>query len=233
MEVFDRSSWSSYLTSWLYLLVVTLLILVQCWAEDVVNNQKFKIDGKVTIPSNVEREWVSSTRVTVDGGQYIGFLKSDGTFSVHLPSGSYVLEVLNPNHVFEPVRVDVTSKGKIRGRRVNNVQSSQVQQVPYPLRFKAKGKASYYMPREQWRVTDLLMNPMVLMMVLPLIFIVILPKLVNTNDPETQKEMANQMNFLKPNNQLPDLSEALAGFFGGGSSSKKTTKSKSKKLKSQ
>ena len=78
-----------------------------------------------------------------------------------LPSGSYVFEIANPSYVFESIRVDINSKGKIRARRVNNIQPSAVQTVTYPLRFKARGVASYFHTREQWRITDFLFSPMV------------------------------------------------------------------------
>lgn len=43
------------------------------------------------------------------------FFRTDGSFVVHdVPSGSYVVEVISPAHKFEPVRVDITSKGKMR-----------------------------------------------------------------------------------------------------------------------
>lgn len=43
------------------------------------------------------------------------FLRTDGSFVVHdIPSGSYVVEVISPAYRFEPVRVDITSKGKMR-----------------------------------------------------------------------------------------------------------------------
>jgi hypothetical protein len=45
----------------------------------------------------------------------------------------------------------------------------QVNQVPYPLRLKALGRQGYFQQREEWKVTDILMNPMILMMVLPLL----------------------------------------------------------------
>lgn len=90
------------------------------------------------------------------------FFRSDGTFTVNnVPSGSYIVEVANPTYAFESVRVDITSKGKIRARRLNNLQPSAVHQVTYPLKFKARGKANYFQQREQWRITDFLMNPMV------------------------------------------------------------------------
>lgn len=78
-----------------------------------------------------------------------------------LSSGSYVFEIANPSYVFESIRVDINSKGKIRARRVNNIQPSAVQTVAYPLRFKARGLASYFHTREQWRITDFLFSPMV------------------------------------------------------------------------
>lgn len=43
------------------------------------------------------------------------YCRTDGSFVVHdVPSGSYVVEVISPAHKFEPVRVDITSKGKMR-----------------------------------------------------------------------------------------------------------------------
>lgn len=41
--------------------------------------------------------------------------RTDGSFAVNdVPSGSYVVEVDSPTFRFEPVRVDITSKGKMR-----------------------------------------------------------------------------------------------------------------------
>ena len=105
----------------------------------------------------------------------------------NLPSGSYLVEVTNPDYFYEPVRVDVNSKGKVRARKVNYIQTSAVTQLPYPLRFKPKSPYRYFQVRETWRVTDFLFNPMVLMMVLPLLLIMVLPKMMNAADPETQK----------------------------------------------
>ena len=88
--------------------------------------------------------------------------RSDGTFTVtNVPSGSYIVEVNNPNYVFEPYRVDINSKGKLRARRLNNIQPSSVTTVIYPLKFKARAIANYFQQREQWRITDLLYSPMV------------------------------------------------------------------------
>ena len=94
--------------------------------------------------------------------KWLLIFRNDGTFQVsNVPSGSYEVEVANADYVFEPVRVDITSKGKIRARKLNLLQPSQVQLTTYPLKFKAKGKPTYFFQREQWRITDFLFNPMV------------------------------------------------------------------------
>ena len=115
--------------------------------------------------------------------------RPDGAFIVSgLAPGSYVIEVSNPTFFYEAVRVDITSKGKIRARKVNYIQVTEVKQLPYPLKFKAKAQYKYFHVRETWRITDLLMNPMVLMMVVPLLLVMVLPKLVNQEElQQTQK----------------------------------------------
>lgn len=165
-------------------------------------------------------EWTSQTRVLANGGEYIGFLKADGSFIISdVPSGSYVVEVASPNHLFEPVRVDISAKrGKIRARKVNFLQNSAVVTQPYPLKFKVKEPAKFFEKRESWKWKDFLFNPMVsecmlttntlllqvvsyncftsctfviifkvLMMVLPLLLLLVLPKMMGQMDPETQK----------------------------------------------
>ncbi|KAI0237691.1 ER membrane protein complex subunit 7 [Lamellibrachia satsuma] len=194
-------------------------------AQEASDDSKFKLEGKVTVPFTTEQDWIATTRILLDGGQFLGFLKSDGSFSVNnVPSGSYVVEVAHPTYAFDAIRVDINSKGKMRARRLNNVQTSSVQTVSYPLRFKARGRATYFQQREQWRITDILMNPMVMMMLLPFLVIMVLPKLMNTADPEAQKEMQNQMKMFSPKENLPDLSEMFTSALGGSSSTSSANK---------
>jgi hypothetical protein len=88
--------------------------------------------------------------------------REDGTFTIsNVPSGSYVIEVTNPDYAYEPVRVEINSKGKYRARKVNYIQTSQVLQVPYPLKMKPLKRVRYFQVREQWRLTEFLFTPMV------------------------------------------------------------------------
>ncbi|GIY34071.1 ER membrane protein complex subunit 7 [Caerostris darwini] len=159
-------------------------------------------------------EWLLGTKVLINGGERLGFLRNDGSFHVsNLEPGSYVIEVVNPNHIYEPARVDINSKGKFRARKLNYVQTNLVQQLPYPLKFKMRAPYKYFQVREAWRITDFLMNPMILMMILPLLLIMVLPKMMNAADPETQREM-QQMQM--PKYDVPELSEVMTTFFTGG-----------------
>ena len=182
--------------------------------DSEIENSSFQIEGKVTPPDPKPKDWYWSTRIYIDGGRRMAYIKEDNTFSITgLQSGSYLLEVSNPDFYYEPVRVDINSKGKVRARMVNNVQPTQVNQLPYPLRLKTPGRFKYFEKREEWKVTDMLMNPMVIMMVLPLLLITVLPKMMN--DPETKREMEQMQQQMNVNNQLPDPSEWLASYFGG------------------
>ncbi|XP_005047447.1 PREDICTED: ER membrane protein complex subunit 7 [Ficedula albicollis] len=155
------------------------------------------------------------------GADLIMAIRTDGSFVVHdVPSGSYVVEVISPAHKFEPVRVDITSKGKMRARYVNYIKPSEVVRLPYPLQMKSSGPPSYFIKRESWGWTDFLMNPMVMMMVLPLLIFVLLPKVVNTSDPDMRREMEQSMNMLNSNHELPDVSEFMTRLFSSKSSSK-------------
>merc|ERR1719334_1498752 len=176
----------------------------------------FKIEGKLVTPEPKPVDWHWNTRILVDGGWKSAFIREDHSFVVSgLAPGSYLIEVTNPDFFYEPVRVDITSKGKIRARRVNNLQPSQVNQLPYPLKMKPIQKLNYFQKREEWKISDVLMNPMIMMMVLPLLLMTVLPKMMS--DPETQKEMQEmQRNMASQRNQMPEVSEVFANLFGGG-----------------
>ncbi|KAF8788511.1 ER membrane protein complex subunit 7-like [Argiope bruennichi] len=194
------------------LICVTLAFADELDSSD--NPDKYAIDGTVIPPDVITPEWLLSTKVLVNGGERLGFLRNDGSFHVsNVEPGSYVVEVINPNHIYEPARVDINSKGKFRARKLNYVQTNLVQHVPYPLKFKVRAPYKYFQVREAWRITDFLMNPMILMMVLPLLLIMILPKMMNAADPETQREM-QQMQI--PKYDVPELSEVMTSFFTGG-----------------
>ena len=51
-------------------------------------------------------------------------------------------------------------------------------------RFQVLGRVQYFMTHEQSRITDLIFSPMILMMVLPLLFLFVMPKLLEYQGPD-------------------------------------------------
>ncbi|XP_055618863.1 ER membrane protein complex subunit 7 homolog [Toxorhynchites rutilus septentrionalis] len=225
----------------LFPLLVALSLLGATCADTAVDefdeSGRYTIEGKVYPPElfgGSDLTWQIDTQISINGGEYKGFLKEDGTFIISaVPSGSYVVEIINPDYYYESVRVEINPKGKFRARKLNYVQPSQVIQVPYPLKLKALTRFRYFQQREQWKITDFLFNPMVLMMILPLFIMLVLPKMMS--DPETKKEMEN-LNLSKMTNDMPEISEMITSFFTGGtpaSNSKDKEKSKSSSANKQ
>ena len=167
----------------LFFMTYGLCLLISTVPE-VESSSNFQIEGKVAPPDSKPKDWYWTTKIYLEGGKRMAYLKEDNSFVITgLASGSYLLEVSNPDYYYESVRVDINSTGKVRARKVNNVQpksKSKVKQLPYPLRLKSPGPFKYFQAREEWKVTDILMNPTVIMMVLPLLLITVLSK-VNNN----------------------------------------------------
>lgn len=180
----------------------------------------FKIEGKIIVPPGDNA--LENTRILIDEGLYIGIPQVDGTFVVSgVPSGSYIVSVVSPLHVFEPVRVDINAKGKIRARKVNFIQPGEVVTMKYPLNFQTHGVPNYFQKREVYRYTDVIMNPMFLTLLVPLALLLILPKIAS-QDPEMQRDLQQASSFLQPNMNTPDIGDMFANIFGGPKKQKPT-----------
>ena len=119
------------------------------------------IEGKVIIEEEGNSNWLSETLVVAGGGKYKGYLQQNGAFVINrVPPGSYLVEVVSPNYVFEPVRVDISSKsGKLRARKENHtVASNVVKRLQYPLVFKTNETANFFEKRETL-FTQIAKNP--------------------------------------------------------------------------
>lgn len=71
------------------------------------SNGLFTIEGRVYAPeifSLGESDWQRDTTISINNGELSGFLREDGTFTVSaVPSGSYVVEISNPDYYYESV----------------------------------------------------------------------------------------------------------------------------------
>lgn len=72
------------------------------------NTGRYTIEGKVYSPElfSLESNWQKDTVVSINDGEFNGFLREDGTFVIsNVPSGSYVVDIVNPDYLYESVSV--------------------------------------------------------------------------------------------------------------------------------
>ncbi|KAK2843177.1 hypothetical protein Q7C36_011392 [Tachysurus vachellii] len=206
-------------------LILTVLFgLCACHDAEAEGEEKFRIEGRALVHGVRAEQWTPLAHVQLDRQEHVGFVRLDGSFTVNdVPSGSYVVHIVSPVYRFEPVRVDITSTGKMRARRVNYIKTSEVLQLPYPVQMTCTGHHSYFTKRDTWGWSDFFMNPMVLMMVPPVLIILLLPKLINMNDPGMRREMEQSMSMLNPSTEIPDVSELMTKFFAPPKCQSKST----------
>jgi len=199
-----------------YLLI---FLLLSCLAI----SQSYKIEGKVRGCQGPNQE-NHVPEVVLEGGLYRGFVRADGRFTIHnVVKGSYVAMVICPWQSYEPVRVEISSKGSIRARVLDLLKPSSVKMVKYPLEFQPIGTPNYFQKRETFRIIDILKSPYVLTMALPVVLMMVMSRVANTDDPELKKEMEEQMNrfSLQNNNKMPDVSDMMTNFFSQGNKHKR------------
>lgn len=182
----------------------------------VASNQTlYTIDGVIVTPDkalDLPESYMRNITLSINNGEFKGFVRLDGRFTISgVSNGTHILEVHHPDIYFQAVKVEITGVGKFRARQVNYVQPSLINQVPYPLRLQPLVRRKYFRIREQWRVIDVLLNPLVLAMVLPMVFMWII--LWMFSDPEAKKEL-DSLQFPKIKD-MPDFSDMLSSYLSG------------------
>ncbi|KAI8038003.1 ER membrane protein complex subunit 7 homolog [Drosophila gunungcola] len=151
----------------------------------------YTIEGTILSPDrklNLPKSWLRDITVSVNNGEFKGFVRLDRRFSMSgVPNGSHILQAEHPDIYFQPVEVEITGKGKYRARKVNYIQPSLINQKPYSLRLRPLDRRKYLKSREQWRLIELILNPMVLVMVVPLLLMLVVLKIIR--DTESKKEL--------------------------------------------
>lgn len=93
----------------IYLTFLVNSAVAELDVDDLIEESgRFTIEGKVYSPeiysSNVN--WQKDTAISINNGEYNGYLKEDGTFVIsNVPSGSYVVEIVNPDYMYESVSI--------------------------------------------------------------------------------------------------------------------------------
>ncbi|CAJ0586323.1 unnamed protein product, partial [Mesorhabditis spiculigera] len=168
------------------------------------------IEGRLSVAGVLAagRRWTADSRIMLNHGQFLGFVKPDGSFRVSgVSNGSYSVQVENRELLFEQVRVDVSSKGNIRARQLSTLKPNAVELVPYPLQITALGIPRYVRPRAQYQWATLFSNPTFWMLAVPCLLI-LLVRSFGSLDEDMRREME------KGSAELPDVGEMVATLLG-------------------
>lgn len=74
--------------------------------DDFEESGRYTIEGKVYSPElyPFDVNWQKDTSISINDGEYNGFLREDGSFFIsNVPSGSYVVDIVNPDYFYESV----------------------------------------------------------------------------------------------------------------------------------
>ncbi|XP_033743346.1 ER membrane protein complex subunit 7-like [Pecten maximus] len=163
------------------------------------DRELYTLEGKVELLSANNTAWICQTQVLVDGGKYRGFIRTDGQFTIHgLPNGVYVVEVTHPLYEFSPARVHIFRDGRKRASKLDLIQPNQIRQIKYPLQFREIKKSRFFEERSSLKLEDIIHNPMVVTVLLPLVALFMFPNLLNQSlrNPKVQNQFRRQLSTM-------------------------------------
>lgn len=100
-------------------LILSILANNTCSTEQ---RNFYEVEGRILATGQRNlRTLIENTEIFLQNNNHIfkGFLKDDGRFYVlQVPTGSYILYVVNPSYEFEQLRLSVNAKG-IRAKKVS------------------------------------------------------------------------------------------------------------------
>jgi ER membrane protein complex subunit 7 len=224
-------------------------VVIGCWrllftfpvaSVAVSQEETITLHGRLAFPNKMP--YNTTTKISVNHGQYITYSRSDGNFTLYdLPPGIYLIDVLSVNHHFSQVKCQYKPQVAPTG-----AETAMTLEPPKPvvscleylypgapkrvldefLVIYALAEIQYFEERKGFSVMSLFQNPMLLMMGVMVVMMYMMPKLMEDMNPEERAQMKKQMNMQQdPMKMLGEL------FSGGGGGSELESKKKSKKQK--
>ncbi|KAJ7556335.1 hypothetical protein O6H91_05G078900 [Diphasiastrum complanatum] len=186
------------------LLILVSLQITSALAEAPARSEDgFVVEGKIRIEGLQVK--AANVKIILNGGQRITFIRPDGYFSFQgIPAGTHLIEVCAMGYFFSPVRVDVSARlhGQVRASLIETGRVLSDALILEPLK-----EEQYFEKREPFSVLGLLKSPMGLMVGFMLLAVFVLPKLMDSIDPEEMKRVQEEMR----NRPAPSFSNLLQG----------------------
>jgi hypothetical protein len=188
------------------LLIFAVLLSLLAIAAAAQNG--YAVEGRVKVEGMGARVFPSKNsnlKLIWNAGQQVTYVRPDGYFAFqNISAGTHLLEVSSLGYYFSPVRVDVSARlhGQVRAVAVETRKYYSDALILEPLR-----EEYYYERREPFSAMSLLKSPMGLMVGFMLVAVFLLPKLMDSIDPEEMKRVQEEMR----NQPTPSFSSLLQG----------------------
>eukprot|EP00898_Chlorokybus_atmophyticus_P003361 jgi/Chlat1/4025/Chrsp26S03997 len=143
----------------------------------------------------------SEVRLLLNGGQQVAYVKEDGSFTfLSIPPGTYLMEAVAIGYIYPALRVDVSARvpGKVQVAYAEEPQRI----LSYPIVLEHIKQISFFEKREEFNPASLLRQPAVIMMLLTLGAVFLIPKMMESIDPEEMKKVQQDMAQTQANNPL-------------------------------
>ncbi|KAG6519284.1 hypothetical protein ZIOFF_022777 [Zingiber officinale] len=179
-------------------------LLALALADGASSDDGYRIAGRVKLGGKTPKEFgllpkLTNAKVILNGGQSITFTRADVSLksydlnlyaqSHNVPAGTHLIEVAALGYFFSPVRVDISARnpGNIHAALTENRRVLN-ELILEPLR-----EEHYYEIREPFSIWSVVKSPMGLMLGFTLLVIFVMPKLMDSIDPEEMKRAQEEM----------------------------------------
>ena len=185
------------LSRFLLLLLAAVTLLASAAAGEDGEAKRYKLVGSVPR---------ANVRVTLNGGAYSAHSRLDGSFALYdVPAGMYLVHVEDREAEYGDVVVDMRVEGKVKVHAADD----PARLLPYPLKMEPRKRLAYFEVVPPFAISSFFSSWSSIMMVVMLLMVIVCPKILGSIDPETLKEMQEQMNkdaeSMRPENLLKSM----------------------------
>mmetsp|Transcript_15680 Transcript_15680/g.19119 ORF Transcript_15680/g.19119 Transcript_15680/m.19119 type:complete len:262 (-) Transcript_15680:121-906(-) len=205
------------------------------------------IQGKLQLPESMQRlPPLNSVLVTLNDGEYSTYSKSsDGSFTFYnVKPGVHVLDVQSHTYHFSQIKIQLLPPAEDSSANANASKTTKSKSMSmtkvikmepncieyyypgatkyvtqHPLILTAHATYAYFESRPKFSPFAIFKNPMVLMMVVSVGFMVLMPYMMNNLDPEQKEQMKKNMEMQQDPSKM--LSQMMGEIMGKGDSEEK------------
>lgn len=185
-------------------------------AASSVDQQKTgTIRGKLILPDSMQPlPPLNSTLITLNDGEFTTYSSAtDGSFSFYyVPPGIHVLDVRSTTYHFSQIKIQLLPNDMTPNCIEYIYPGASKYAIQHPLKLTAHATFEFFEKRPSFSIFSIFRNPMVLMMVVSIGFMVMMPSMMQNLDPEQKEQMKKQMEMQQdPSKMLSQMWNDLSG----------------------